>query len=170
MDKKKPSLRDYAIITLLIHAGLRVSEACRIDLDDVTLLERSGSAQLLGKGNKYREVPLNITARKAINDWLDKRGIVPGPLFTSQKKGGRLTPKGIQQLITRYAYKAHLPEGIKVTPHVLRHTFCKDLIDKDVSIDQIAALAGHHNINTTAKYTVPSQKDLQRAVDKTAWE
>ncbi len=171
MDRKKPSLRDFAIIMLLIHVGLRVSEACRLDLDDVALLERSGSAQVLGKGNKYRDVPLNITARKALKDWLDKRGNSPGPLFTSQKKGGRLTPKGIQLLITRYAYAAHIMgDGARVTPHTLRHTFCKTLIDRDVSIDQVAALAGHGNINTTARYTKPSQKDLQRAVEKTAWE
>jgi integrase/recombinase XerC len=169
MDRKKPSLRDFAIITLLIHAGLRVSESCRLDLGDVTLLERSGSAQILGKGNKYRDVPLNITARKALKDWLDKRGNAPGPLFTSQKKGGRLTPKDIQLLITRYA--AHIMgDGANVTPHTLRHTFCKALIDRGVSIDQVAALAGHGNINTTARYTKPSQKDLQRAVQKTAWE
>jgi len=53
---------------------------------------------------------------------------------------------------------------------VQRHTFCKTLIDNDVSIDQVAVLAGHGNINTTAKYTKPSQRDLQRAVEKMSWE
>jgi integrase/recombinase XerC len=168
-DRKKPSKRDHAIIVLLIHTGLRVSEACRLDIEDLAIRDRSGLVRVReGKGNKYREVPLNTTVRNALKDWIGERE--SGPLFTSQKRGGRLTTRAVEQMVSRYACAARLGEGVKVTPHVLRHTFCKTLIDKEVSIDQVAALAGHGNINTTAKYTKPSRQDLQRAVDRMAWE
>jgi integrase/recombinase XerC len=168
-DRKRPSRRDHAIIVLLIHTGLRVSQACRLDIEDLTIRDRSGVVRVRqGKGNKYRDVPLNATVRNALKDWIGERE--SGPLFTSQKGAGRLTARAVEQMISRYACAARLGEGAKVTPHVLRHTFCKTLIDNEVSIDQVAALAGHGNINTTAKYTKPSQRDLQRAVEKMSWE
>jgi integrase/recombinase XerC len=168
-DRQKPSKRDHAIIVLQVHTGLRVSEACRLDIEDLTIRDRSGLVRVRqGKGNKYREVPLNTTVRIALKDWIGERE--SGPLFTSQKGCGRLTARAVEQMISRYAHAAHFGEGVKVTPHVLRHTFCKALIDNEVSIDQVAALAGHENINTTAKYTKPSQRDLQRAVEKMSWE
>lgn len=159
--------RDIAIVTVLIHTGLRVSELCALTIEDVTLRERSGTLVVRsGKGNKRREIPLNATARKALKEWLDVRGDAPGPLFTSQK-GGALSPRAVEHLLARYAYAARL-EG--VTPHVLRHTFCKSLIDAGESLDRVAVLAGHSNLNTTARYTRPSNDDLQRAVDRLAWE
>ncbi|WP_192868153.1 site-specific integrase, partial [Calderihabitans maritimus] len=80
---------------------------------------------------------------------------------------GSLSPRAIEYLLAKYAYDARL-EG--VTPHVLRHTFCKSLIDAGESLDRVAVLAGHSNLNTTARYTRPSDKDLQRAVERLAWE
>jgi integrase/recombinase XerC len=165
--QKGGRVRDIAIVTLLLHAGLRVSEVCALTLDDIVLGERSGKVIIrLGKGGKRREVPLNATARKAIKDWLGVRGEAPGPLFTSQK-GGFLSARAVEYLLAKYAYNAHLE---KVTPHVLRHTFCKSLIDAGESLDRVAVLAGHSNLNTTARYTRPSDDDLQRAVDRLAWE
>jgi integrase/recombinase XerC len=119
-DRKKPSKRDQAIMILLIHTGLRVSEACRLDIEDLTLRDRSGMVRVRqGKGNKYREVPLNTMVRNVLKDWIEDRE--SGPIFTSQKGGGRLTARAVEQMISRYAYAAHLGEGVKVTPHILRH-------------------------------------------------
>jgi site-specific recombinase XerD len=64
-------------------------------------------------------VPLNTTVRNALKDWIGERE--SGHLFTSQKGAGRLTARAVEQMISRYAYAAHLGEGVKVTPHVLRH-------------------------------------------------
>lgn len=77
-------------------------------------------------------------------------------MFTSQKNGP-LSPRAVEHLLTKYAYAARL-EGI--TPHTLRHTFCKSLIDAGESLDRVAVLAGHSNLNTTARYTQPTEKDL----------
>ncbi|MDI3538246.1 MAG: hypothetical protein PWQ13_269, partial [Bacillota bacterium] len=113
--------------------------------------------------------PLNATARRALQDWLEERGDAPGPVFTRQKgfTGEGLTPRRVQYMIRDYAVAAGL-EG--VSPHTLRHTFCKSLVDAGESLDRVAALAGHANLNTTARYTQPTRKDLQKAVDRLAWE
>lgn len=159
-------IRDIAIITFLLHTGLRVSEMCRLTVADITIKERSGSVTVIGKGNKQRVVPLNVTVRNALVEWLNVRGYEPGPLFISQK-GGRLSTRSVERLVKKYAYHAHLED---VTPHILRHTFCKSLIDAGVSIDRVADLAGHESLDTTARYTRPTQMDLQNAVEKLAWE
>ncbi len=164
--QSRKKVRDVALVTLLLHTGLRVSEACGLDLADLVIRDRSGLVSVTGKGNKVREVPLNTTARNAIKAWLDVRGTEPGPLFTSQK-GGRISSRAVEHMIEHYARIARL-EG--VTPHSLRHTFCKSLVDSGESIDRVAILAGHENLNTTARYTRPTEADLQRAVEKLAWE
>ena len=64
-------------------------------------------------------MPLNTTVRNALKDWIGERE--SGPLFTSQKGGGRLTARAAEQMISRYGYAAHLGEGVKATPHVLHH-------------------------------------------------
>lgn len=159
-------LRDIAIITFLLHTGLRVSEMCQLAMNDIVIKDRSGSVTATGKGNKQRTVPLNATVRNALAKWFCVRGHEPGPLFLSQKGRG-ISPRSVERLVKKYSYNAHLDE---VTPHVLRHTFCKSLIDAGVSIDRVAVLAGHESLNTTARYTRPTQDDLQKAVERLEWE
>jgi integrase/recombinase XerC len=60
------NLRDYTLVVVLLHTGLRVGEACRLKWEHVTLRKRSGHLRVWGKRNKYREVPLNVTTRKAL--------------------------------------------------------------------------------------------------------
>ncbi|MBS4030243.1 MAG: tyrosine-type recombinase/integrase [Clostridiales bacterium] len=74
-----------------------------------------------GNDERFRIVPLNPTARTAINEWLEKRSQEPGPLFISQKGGG-LTTRAVEHLLANYAYDARLEN---VTPHTLRHTFSR---------------------------------------------
>ena len=71
----------------------------------------------------------------------------------------------IYYLVQSYAYAAHLEE---VTPHTLRHTFGKNLVDASVSIDRVAQLLGHESVDTTRIYTTPSAQDLQNEVEKVA--
>ena len=85
-------------------------------------------------------------------------------LFTGQR-GNPLQPSGIYYLIKRYAYDARLED---VTPHTLRHTFGKNLVDAGVPLDRVAQLLGHESVDTTRIYTTPSEQDLQREVEKVA--
>ncbi|MDI6906414.1 MAG: tyrosine-type recombinase/integrase [Thermoanaerobacterales bacterium] len=161
--QKYGSKRDQALVTLLLHTGLRVSEAVALRVEDVTIRERSGHVVVRrGKGDKYREVPLNATVRRVLAEYVAGLGgewLFPG-------RGGHMTRRAAEKMLTRLGRLA----GLEVTPHRLRHTFCKMLVDAGESLDRVAALAGHGNLNTTARYTRPGIEDLERAVEKLAWE
>lgn len=163
--RAKGRLRDEAMIALMLFAGLRVGELVALEREDVIVRERSGKVVVRqGKGGKRREVPLNSTVRDILRRWLEANPT--GPLWPSQK-GGRLSKRQVQKLLDDYAYAARLEN---VSCHKLRHTFCKNLLDAGVSIDQVAALAGHTKLDVTRRYTVPSMADLEAAVERTSWE
>ena len=152
--------RDLAIVKLLLNTGLRVHELCGLEWSDVTMTERKGVIVVRsGKGGKRREVPLNLDARNALEaagfrlHAGERRAVFHG-------QRGPLTPRGVQSMIERYA------SGIdaEITPHALRHTFCKNLVNAGVGLEKVAALAGHENMQTTRRYCEPSMKDLEGAV------
>jgi len=164
--QKENSLRDLALVMVLLHAGLRVSEVSDLRLSDVKIGERKGSLTVRrGKGSKYRLVPLNADVRMALSAYISRRPKVDHEYMFVGKRGERLKPWGIQYLINKYAYDARLEN---VTPHTLRHTCGKNLIDVGVPLDQVATILGHKNLNTTRIYTTPSEQDLQRAMDRIA--
>jgi site-specific recombinase XerD len=153
--------RDRAIVRVLLNTGLRVDELCALIWQDIKLTERQGTVTVKrGKGGKWRQVPLNKDARNALLQMGYKKyaGSIE-PIFTGQR--GRLTPRGVQNLLSRYAKML----GLALSPHTLRHTFCKNLVDAGVTLEKVAALAGHENLNTTRRYIEPSLKDLQRAIE-----
>lgn len=163
--RKEGNIRDEAIILTMLHVGLRVSEVCALGRGDIIISDRAGSIKVrAGKGNKYREVPLNKTIRRVLSRWLIENP--KGPLFPNRHNKA-IGERGVFNLVTGYAYTAELKD---VTPHTLRHTFCKNLIDIGVPIDQVALMAGHSSLEVTKRYTVPSVDDLQAAIEKTAWE
>jgi site-specific recombinase XerD len=164
--------RNQAIAVLLLNSGLRLSEVASLRLDDIEIRERSGTLQVRkGKGRKARTVTLNKDARSILREWLDARQHVAKSassphLFLSQK-GGRLTPRAIARAIDKIAERAGLED---VSPHTLRHSFAKNLIDAGVGLEKVAALLGHANLETTRRYTTPSEADLQEAVERVARE
>lgn len=162
------TVRDKAIISLLLHTGLRVSELSNLKVSDVEITDRKGKITVReGKGKKYRQVPLNSDARQSISTLLEQRpGIKNDDYLFAGQKSERLKPWGIQDVLRRYSYLARLDD---VTPHRLRHTFGKNLADAGVPIDQIAILMGHSNIETTRRYTKPGETDLQEAVARLEW-
>jgi site-specific recombinase XerD len=158
------SLRDVAIIQLLRQTGIRVGELVALTTGDVHLGERSGKLVVrAGKGNKYREVPLNLHARKALQLYLDEGRPVTthARVFIGQR--GPLTERAVQIILRKYAGLAGL-EG--VTPHTLRHSFGKTLVDAGEQITVVAALLGHESLKTTMVYTQPGRADLEAAVGR----
>lgn len=161
--------RDRAIILVMMHAGLRIAEVIDLKIADVTLSERSGTVTVRhGKGNKRRVVPLNKSARQAIQVWLTGRAETnpAAGLFVAPRTGNKLTPNGLYKRIVEWGDQA----GIVLSPHALRHTCAHELIEHGCSIDRVAAILGHDNLNTTRRYTQPSQGDLQTEADKISWE
>lgn len=155
---REGKLRDQAIIYMLLYCGLRVGELVRLRVEDVDLKRQGKITVSNSKGNKTREVPAPAKARKKLQEYLGDR--TSGRIFLGQR--GPLTERGVQQILAKYAYKARIE---KLTPHTLRHTFAKNLLDKGVDLPKIAALLGHENLNTTAIYTRPSFEELKRAVE-----
>ena len=165
--RRHGSRRDLAMLQLMMSAGLRVSEVVNLKLADVQIGERSGAVTIRsGKGNKYRQVPLARDARHALARYLAQRAEhETGFIFLGQR--GPLSIPGVQYVVAKHAYRARLSH---VTPHTLRHTFGKNLVDEGVSLDQVAALLGHETLDTVMIYTRPSQDDLEKAVRKAAGE
>jgi len=156
------ALRDRTILLLLLNSGLRISELCALRLSDVELTERKGKVIVrAGKGAKRREIPLNQPARQALRVWLEVRPETGEALFLG-KRGEALTPAGIHRRLADLARRAGV-EGL--SPHTLRHTFAKNLVDAGVGLERVAALLGHANLNTTRIYVAPGERDLERAVE-----
>ena len=156
------SKRDIAIIQLLRHTGLRVSELCNLLLQDIEPSERKGRVIVRsGKGRRYREIPLNLDIWRALYEYLAIRATADDQhLFIGQRKNG-LTDSTIEDLLTKYARLAGLSQ---VTPHVLRHTFGRTLIDRGADLTTVQLLMGHNRIDSTVRYTKPSHQDLENAV------
>jgi site-specific recombinase XerD len=162
------ALRDRAMLELLFSTGLRVSELCSLNSDlDLSRDEFS----VRGKGDKVRVVFLSPSAKKAVADYLKKRGDMSEALFVSYGKGTpktkdlpRITPRSVERLVKQYATKAGITR--KVTPHVIRHSFATDLLENGADLRSVQALLGHANIATTQVYTHVTDKHL-REVHKT---
>ncbi len=162
------SVRDRAIIVLMLHTGLRARELCTLSRAQVRLGKRSGTITVLGKRNKYREVPLNATVRAALEAYdtsLKKPSSDPTPLFLSEKKHARLTERGLGYIVKKYAERAHVRD---VSPHDLRHRFGYRMAIS-VPLHRLAQLMGHDSLDTTMLYTQGTKSDLQQAVEQIAW-
>jgi integrase/recombinase XerC len=156
--------RDIAIVEVLANTGLRVGELAALTLDDVELSEQRGWVTVhSGKGEKYRRVPLNADARKALAEYLEIRADGEnGQLFLGQRGGG-LTSSGIWRVVKRYGKRA----GLDISPHDLRHTYGTRLVrEEGVDLVTVATLMGHKSLDSTAIYTQPSEEDMARAVEK----
>lgn len=164
------SLRDRTIIVLMLHTGLRAREVRTLTRSQVKLGKRTGSLQVLGKRNKYREIPLNATARTALEEYdpllrKQTQGADPTPLFLSAKTRGRLTERGLGYLIKKYAARAHVQA---ISPHDLRHRFGYRMA-ASVPLHRLAQLMGHDSLDTTLLYVRGTRQDLQQEVEKIAW-
>ncbi len=154
--ERKGNERDLAIVNTLLRTGIRVSELVALNRSDVTIGERSGVLVVRnGKGNVSRKVPLSAEARLFIKRYLDIRQDNDPALFLSNY-GKRISVRTVQHMLANYG----------VHPHQLRHTFAKELVSKGVDISTVADLCGHADINVTRRYSKPTEKDLEIAIDK----
>ncbi|MHB1416600.1 MAG: tyrosine-type recombinase/integrase [Chloroflexota bacterium] len=163
--ERQGNKRNLVILQLLRHTGLRVSELCNLRQGDIALAERKGQVVVRsGKGGKYRVVPLNLDVRKALSAYFAVRpkNVEDDHLFIGQRDEG-LRPTGVYDIVVNYARGAGLEN---VSPHILRHTFGKHTLDAGENLVTVAALMGHARLDTTAIYTQPSERDLEKAVEK----
>jgi integrase/recombinase XerC len=158
---KRQAIRDHCVLVTLMNTGLRVSELIDLELSDITMTDRKGELVVrAGKGTKQRVIPLNNTARKALKAWFDIRpeGALQ-KVFTTQR--GAMTSRTVQTLLAEIGVRAKIQ---KMTPHMARHSFAKNLVNSGVTLEKVAMLLGHTSLDTTMVYTTPGLSDLDQAV------
>lgn len=156
--------RDAVMVNFLLATGLRVGEMCELRLSDLVLSERKGSILVRsGKGRKQRSVALMNEIRKELAEWLKIRPQVTSDRIFIGQRGEPVQPRVVQRVVERYARQAELDD---VTPHTCRHTFAKELLNSGASPFEVAKLLGHSSLDSTARYTQPSEEDLANAVER----
>jgi len=164
-------LRDRAVFELLYGSGLRVSEACGLDVEDLDL--RARTVRVLGKGRKERLCPMNPGCVTALRRWIERRGELlatpargqdPSALFLNHR-GGRLTARSVARHLDRTVLQLALQR--KVSPHALRHSFATHLLAGGADVRCIQELLGHASLSTTQRYTQVSIEQLQAVYDRT---
>jgi integrase/recombinase XerD len=154
-----PRLRDRALLELLYAAGLRISEALGLDLEDVSL--DGAFVRVIGKGDKERLVPIGEVAVDVLRAWiggqradlLASHHVEPirgGPLFLGGR-GRRLSRQHAWSAVKRAAAAAGLSD--RVSPHTLRHSFATHLLEGGADLRIVQELLGHASISTTQLYT-----------------
>lgn len=152
-DPRPNGRRDAAMLALCYGAGIRRSEATSADVAHYD--SATGTLRIRGKGNKVRDVFLPGSAQQAVAAWLAVRGLEPGALFCAvDQKGrlrpGRITPQVVAQALAKRTQQAALSSSC--SPHDLRRTFVSDLLDLGTDLATVQKMAGHANVQTTARY------------------
>jgi integrase/recombinase XerD len=145
--------RNKAIIETLYSCGLRVSELVNMKLTDIHRNE--GFITVTGKGNKQRLVPVGSVALKEIDNYLEKRRLLPviedqNVLFLN-RRGHKLTREMIFTMIKKLALAAGIQK--KISPHTFRHSFATHLVEGGADLRAVQEMLGHESITTTEVYT-----------------
>lgn len=147
--------RNYSLITLLAYAGLRISEALNLTINDYNLISREILVKD-GKGDKTRTVFMNDKVKDSLQGYIKERGDVENEYLFISNRGKRLDRTTVNKIFKTFSDKLQK----EITPHDLRHFFCSHAISKGMSVHEVANQAGHSNIHTTLLYTNPSKQDL----------
>lgn len=157
-------LRDRAILEILYGCGLRVSEACGLQISHVYLQE--GFVRVVGKGDKERLVPLGELAADAFKNYLDARPQAAEPAFDDvaflNKNGRPLSRVAIFNLVKKQALLAGVRK--EISPHTFRHSFATHLIENGADLRIVQEMLGHESILTTEIYTHIDTATWQRAI------
>lgn len=150
--KEDGNQRNIAIVHVLLHTGIRISELCNLDRSHINL---ENNELTVDKNEDTRIIPLSKEAREHLRMYLDSHS--NEAVFASSRTGDRLSERTIQYMLKSYG----------VTPQILRHTFCQRLIDNNVDVETVSRLAGHKDINVTKKYikTRMNKRKVEAAIN-----
>ncbi|MDK2800541.1 MAG: integrase/recombinase XerD [Clostridiales bacterium] len=161
----KHQARDYAILTLFLNCGLRLSELVSINLNNI----KGDTLTVIGKGNKERTIYLNQACMNAIDNYRRVRPVNgvkdKNALFLSERKQ-RISNKTVQFIVKKYIKKAGL-DSEKFSTHKLRHT-AATLMYKHGSVDirTLQEILGHEHLSTTEIYTHVDNQQLRNATER----
>jgi len=161
--KKYLTTRDYAIVTLFLNCGMRLSELIGINISHIKFDE--ALLTVVGKGNKQRTVYLNKACIAALNEYLKLRPVITSTdkdaLFLSDRKK-RISKRTVQIAIEQYLKAAGL-SGYSV--HKLRHTAATLMYQNGVDVRALQEILGHENIGTTEIYTHVDNYQIRQAIE-----
>jgi integrase/recombinase XerD len=138
--KEEGNLRNIAIVYILLHTGIRVSELCKLNWSNVDFIKNELIVQ---RNDEERFIPLSKDTRIHLKNYLQANTSKEALFIT--KSGERITERSVQYMLKKY----------HVNPNKLRHTFCQRLIDSNVDLEIVSRFAGHKDINVTKKYVKP---------------
>ena len=162
---KRGGLRSYCLIELLYGAGMRISEAISLRVDQVLMQDKLFLIE--GKGNKHRLVPIGGKVMQSIADYLNKERLLLSPKTDTlllNLRGGCLSRMGAWKIVQKAGMAARLTKAI--SPHTFRHSFATHLIEAGADLRSVQELLGHSDISTTQIYTHVDQ-DYLREVHQT---
>ncbi len=161
--------RDYCIVTLFLNCGMRLSELCGINLNDIDRELRS--LRVLGKGNKERIIYLNESCRTVLLDYFELRlspkydNVQTKALFLS-RLNKRISVKTVQWMVYKYLELAGL-EAKHFSVHKLRHTAATLMYQSgNVDVRVLKDILGHEQLNTTQIYTHVSNENMKNAMEQ----
>lgn len=160
--QRRNALRDIVVIELLFATGIRISELCSLQIENVNLYDKS--ILICGKGAKERCIHIgNHDVYSILNEYYNEyRNEIEhcGHFFVNQS-GTPLSDQAVRRMIRKYASLASI--DLHITPHMFRHTFATSLLEADVDIRYIQEMLGHSSINITEIYThvaLSKQRDI----------
>ncbi|WP_245667770.1 tyrosine recombinase XerC [Actinomadura macra] len=164
LDAQGPmGLRDLAVLEVLYGTGVRVSELCGLDIDDLDTSRRT--VRVVGKGDRERTVPVGDPAVRAVQDWL--RAGRPalangesGPALFLGARGGRLHATSARRIV--HARIAEVGEVPDLSPHGLRHSAATHLLEGGADLRSVQEILGHASLQTTQLYTHVSAERLKQ--------
>ncbi|KAA2260743.1 tyrosine recombinase XerC [Solihabitans fulvus] len=162
------ALRDQAVVELLYATGVRVSELCGLDIDDVDYSRRL--VRVLGKGSRERAVPFGQPAERAVRRWLSEGRpalVTAGSLAALflGARGGRLDPRMARRIV--HDTVGAVPDAADMGPHGLRHSAATHLLEGGADLRTVQELLGHATLATTQLYTHVTVERLKAIHDRT---
>ncbi len=158
-------LRDAAVQEVIYSCGLRISEACGINVEDIDWNEQL--IRVRGKGKKERQLPVGTPALEAIRRYrlsLGDANTADGPLFFSKPASQKpLQPRLVQLRLKRYLAASGLDPAL--TPHKLRHSYATHLLNNGADLRSVQELLGHAHLVTTQVYTHLTTDRLKKAYE-----
>lgn len=164
--KEVIQVRNQLIVELLYSTGMRVSELCNLNVEDVDMV--MSQCRVTGKGNKQRIVPIGTAAKEILIQYFSVRPILSNNKIDDNQvnalvltsRGNRIYPRSVQRIV--YDFLKEYTEAQKKSPHAIRHSFATHLLDAGADIRIIKELLGHSSLATTQIYTSTSSDILKK--------
>ena len=149
--------RDKALVDLLAGSGMRVSELCGLNREDINFQE--GTVKVFGKGSKERICYLTARSKVHLKWYLESRTDNCEALFVSEREPHeRLSRTGVEYILRQIAKKSKIP-SIRLYPHKYRSTLATTMLNKGADIDTISHVLGHSNVAVTAAHYAKAENE-----------